>query len=79
MRPADIAHGIATWIATDNPTADARTVNAKTTTFLVEALLYVIQMSTRDEQARAAAIHIAADALRDSAALPPEAHGKRRS
>lgn len=58
MRPAEIAHAIANEIAVENPTISAREVSARTTGFLIEALLYVVQSSTNNATSRKEALAI---------------------
>jgi len=77
MKPSDLAISLCAGIEHANPYQDARTVTATATTFLIDALLYVIDHSCRDDAARAAAIRYVSDVILSAA--PPQSHGTRRS
>lgn len=65
ITPEQIAKLVAASIDQNHPELDSRGVNARTTTFLIEALGFVIINSTIPGPSRVEAVRIVSEGIRD--------------
>lgn len=67
MSPDELARALIAEMRQRYPSEDAREVVAHATAFLVEAITFVVDRATSDEESRRSSLHMIASAFDDAA------------